>query len=203
METILRGFNKQLVQSLIFWNCWALVFSVFLYYFLKSQKKVSPKLHLPVNLPVFMLIVCYIISVISITLIPLPYSEKFKISNVNLVPVINTFSQLFDPEKRANRLLATDVIANITGNILMFIPFGIIIPELFPRTNRYMHIAVAAIFVSATIETLQYFSKYFGNYRQVDIDDVILNTTGALIGYFIYRHIIGPENITLLKEKVS
>lgn len=37
------------------------------------------------------------------------------------------------------------------------------------------------------IEVLQYISMYFGNRRFVDIDDVILNTLGALIGFEIFK----------------
>jgi glycopeptide antibiotics resistance protein len=39
------------------------------------------------------------------------------------------------------------------------------------------------------IEITQFFSRLIGNYRQVDIDDVILNTIGAIAGYFIYRNL--------------
>lgn len=153
------------------------------------------------SMGVFVILVCYIVSVAAITIIPLPYSEQYKRANINLYPFIRTYQNLVDPTKARDRLLATDVVTNILGNVLMFIPFGIFLPELFPKTNRYKYVAVAAFIVSSLIEITQLLSRVIGNYRQADIDDVILNTTGALLGYFIYRNFMMPKNISLVKVK--
>ena len=69
---------------------------------------------------------------------------------------------------------------NIIGNIGVFIPIGIILAYLFDSNIKktVLHGCIISIF----IEIVQIPLK-----RTTDIDDVILNTTGTIIGYFIYK----------------
>lgn len=76
------------------------------------------------------------------------------------------------------------------GNILLFTPFGFMFPLLVERfrkdtkkTTAVITIAVASSF-SIFIEV----NQYIFTYRVANIDDVILNTLGAVIGYFIYLY---------------
>jgi glycopeptide antibiotics resistance protein len=200
MHNYLRGINPELVQTLLFWDCWAIVFGLFLYTFLKHQRQFSGKLKLP-KPAVFLLIVCYLVSVIAITLVPLPYSERYRVLEINYIPVVPTLQSLVDPAKKGNSLLAADVIFNIAGNILLFIPFGILVPQIFPKTNRYKLVAMAAFSASLFIELSQLASRYIGNYRQVDVDDVLLNTTGAMLGYFFYRQWLKRKNAIFKAEE--
>lgn len=72
-------------------------------------------------------------------------------------------------------------IINLFGNIGVFIPFGIFLPLVFGNKS----IKLLIIFESGLIilETLQLLTRR-GSF---DVDDIILNTIGALIGYLIYR----------------
>ena len=71
---------------------------------------------------------------------------------------------------------------NLFGNILLFIPFSIILITVF-KMNRVNWIVLIAFLSSICIETLQYiFQVGFA-----DIDDVILNLVGAITGCFIYK----------------
>ena len=68
------------------------------------------------------------------------------------------------------------------GNIIWFIPFGIILPILIKRKNLFLTVAIGFMF-SFTIETMQYVF-----YKGVaEPDDLILNTLGVAIGYYIYQ----------------
>lgn len=69
---------------------------------------------------------------------------------------------------------------NIVGNIMLFIPYGFIASYLI-KNKKFSTITILTIIVSLTIETVQY---YIG--RVFDIDDVILNLTGGIIGFLIY-----------------
>lgn len=69
---------------------------------------------------------------------------------------------------------------NIVGNIMLFIPYGFIASYLI-KNKKISTITILTIIVSLTIETVQY---YIG--RVFDIDDVILNLTGGIIGFLIY-----------------
>lgn len=73
----------------------------------------------------------------------------------------------------------------VAENVLLFLPFGVLFPLLFPfrrrRSFRFPACLLSAFLCSAGIETVQYLTAR--GYSQ--LDDVITNVTGAIIGYFI------------------
>ena len=75
-------------------------------------------------------------------------------------------------------------IENIAGNILLFIPFGV----LFPMASSFEdETPIYGIITSLLIEAAQYGFAM----GAADVDDFILNTAGLLIGYhFVYRTIL-------------
>ena len=75
-----------------------------------------------------------------------------------------------------------EALLNLIGNTAMFIPLGIVWPAVFKKLNTHGKAIAAGIGVSLSIEILQL--PFFG--RATDIDDLILNSTGFLIGYGIY-----------------
>ena len=86
------------------------------------------------------------------------------------------FIYLFDYPTMREALL------NLIGNTAMFLPLGIVWPAVFKKLNTHGKVILAGLGVSLTIEVLQL--PFFG--RSTDIDDLILNTLGFLIGYGIY-----------------
>lgn len=72
-------------------------------------------------------------------------------------------------------------IRNILGNILLFVPFGLFVSHYIKNKKMYP-ILLISVLVSCSIEFAQ---TKIG--RTADIDDVILNTLGGVIGYFIYK----------------
>lgn len=75
-----------------------------------------------------------------------------------------------------------DALLNLIGNTTMFIPLGIVWPVVFKRLNSHGKIIAAGFGVSLVIEVLQL--PFFD--RASDVDDLILNTLGFLMGYGIY-----------------
>jgi len=74
---------------------------------------------------------------------------------------------------------------NILGNLVAFMPLGLIVPIVFKRKETYyfFHIVVLwAFIISLSIEIAQLVMSV-GSF---DVDDLILNTFGAMIGYWIY-----------------
>ncbi|CCY88741.1 putative uncharacterized protein [Mycoplasma sp. CAG:956] len=71
-------------------------------------------------------------------------------------------------------------IYNVLGNILIFVPFGYFISR-YVKPKKILPIIVDALITSVTVETVQ---LKIG--RSFDIDDIILNIVGAIIGYFVY-----------------
>lgn len=82
--------------------------------------------------------------------------------------------------------------SNILGmflNIIMFVPFGVFVPIYFKRFSRFLTTVVAGFFMSFIIEILQLFT-----FRTTDVDDLIMNTLGAMVGYGIATLILRKRN---------
>lgn len=72
-------------------------------------------------------------------------------------------------------------IKNIIGNILLFLPYGYFASD-YLKSKKMWPICLLTMLVSVTIECVQ-----LNIGRTYDIDDVILNTIGGIIGYWLYR----------------
>lgn len=71
---------------------------------------------------------------------------------------------------------------NIIGNTAMFIPIGIIWPSVYRKLDTHKKVIAAGVGFSLFIEILQL--PFYD--RVTDVDDLILNSLGFLMGYGIY-----------------
>ncbi|MBD9098286.1 VanZ family protein, partial [bacterium] len=71
-------------------------------------------------------------------------------------------------------------IKNVLGNVFMFIPYGFFCSYIL-KENKYQPILILTLIASISIETTQLMIG-----RVFDIDDIMLNTVGGMIGYYIY-----------------
>jgi len=94
---------------------------------------------------------------------------------VNIIPFHGIFEILQEG-------IIAVIVLNILGNIIMFLPLGFFLPLLWKKFDSSKTMLIFGILLSSAIETTQSFS-----YRGADIDDVLLNTAGALGGYCLYR----------------
>jgi glycopeptide antibiotics resistance protein len=76
----------------------------------------------------------------------------------------------------------------LLGNVLAFVPLGLLVPTLRPRWGRWARVLAVGLATSMGIELGQLtVSLLLGiPYRVADIDDVLLNTGGVLLGYCAY-----------------
>lgn len=86
--------------------------------------------------------------------------------NVNLIPFVDA----------ANNVPA--YLVNSGLNILLFIPLGFILPLLWGSFRSRRRICLTGFLLSLAIELSQLL-----NFRITDVDDLIMNTLGALLGY--------------------
>lgn len=100
---------------------------------------------------------------------------------LNLVPFVPLFDSYDD------RML------NLFGNIAMFIPVGMAWPFCFKQLDSIKKVVLAGFGFSLLIEL----SQLLFCYRGTDIDDLITNTTGVLIGACIYFLITRTRNKTV------
>ena len=72
-------------------------------------------------------------------------------------------------------------VQNAAGNVLLFFPLGILLPLVWRHLRFWRGIQIAVAF-SISIELAQYLSSAWGSYRSADVNDVILNVSGAGLG---------------------
>jgi glycopeptide antibiotics resistance protein len=95
-----------------------------------------------------------------------------------LVPVWNMVVNL----REGDRVLAT--LAGAAGNVVLFLPLGFLLPLLVPRLGRFWPTVGTGFALSAAIELSQ---VAFPGVRRADVNDVLMNTLGAALGYLLYR----------------
>lgn len=100
---------------------------------------------------------------------------------VNLVP-LRTILEFALGENPAQ------AVRQLVGNVILFVPLGVLLPTMSPRFQSVTSLFPAAVIASITIEISQLVLGLLGlASRSTDIDDVILNTIGALVGWAVWR----------------
>jgi len=66
-------------------------------------------------------------------------------------------------------------------NVLLFIPLGFLLPIIWPNIKKIKQIVLSGISFSLLIELSQLFTN-----RRTDIDDVLMNTFGTILGYWLF-----------------
>lgn len=95
---------------------------------------------------------------------------------ITLKPIINLIPfQNFKPSNIVGMIL----------NIVMLVPFGFFLPILFERYKKFYRTLTAGIITSLLIEIIQLYT-----FRASDIDDLIMNTLGTVVGFFVAKMII-------------
>ena len=134
----------------------------------------------------YLIFVCYIVGLFNLVLVPrnfwdIIWYNIFYNFNENPFAGIFDFSYNFIPT--IYKIIIGEYTldswgkAMIVGNFLMFIPMGIMLPLVFKNINK-KNIFVIAILITLLIEILQ---PIVG--RSFDIDDIIMNFIGSIIGY--------------------
>ena len=133
----------------------------------------------------------------------LPTSNIAYESSYNLLPLTNIDNYIYDivhsgiinweflatkPTDAVSILYNTFTYSfrNLAGNIALFIPLGLLYPLCRKKRVSFPHILIVTVGTTALIELLQF---AFLSSRSADVDDLILNFIGGMIGYLIYKWI--------------
>ncbi len=117
-------------------------------------------------------------------------------SYANIIPLVETIKMFQD-----NFMGLGNSLYNVIGNILLFVPFGFAIPLLFKNHNKLFKVTLYGFIASSSIELLQYLTCT----NFTDIDDVIFNTVGTLVGFLIFNifiFLVRKSNIIYQIEKI-
>ena len=74
-------------------------------------------------------------------------------------------------------------IRNVGGNLLLFIPLGVFLPMLWKKQRKFWWCLLTVMGLICTVEALQLFTTL----GSMDVDDLILNTAGASLGFAFWR----------------
>lgn len=73
-------------------------------------------------------------------------------------------------------------------NIIMMIPFGMYLPLLNQKVHSLKEVALHGLLISLSFEIIQFILKAtLGNGRSTDINDIIANTLGAIVGFLLLK----------------
>ncbi len=100
---------------------------------------------------------------------------------MNLIP-FKTITE-FITALMENRINTNIVVENILGNLLMFLPMGIYLPIYLKNKISIKKFIIIMLILFIGVELVQLLTKR----GAFDVDDLILNLAGSIIGYGIYR----------------
>lgn len=130
--------------------------------------------------------VVHVTLVIALTIFPIPIAgqEFYRVtrgmSEDNIVPFATISSQIAH--------LGLNTIRQLVGNMLALAPLGIYAPELWPGLRDWRKFVVLAIAFGVGIELAQYAGSLAEGftYRVTDVDDAIMNASGAVIAFLAW-----------------
>lgn len=111
-----------------------------------------------------------------------PYWEQVSI-NINIVPfkTIHQYMALLIYQRNVH--LVPNAFVNLFGNIAAFVPLGFLMPCLWEKLQSFKKVFLHSVIVIFLIELVQLFTLR----GSCDIDDLILNLFGAMVGFVFLR----------------
>lgn len=136
------------------------------------------RFHNPRRSALYFLFAVYLSGVYTVVGLPDIRYIRFDL-RINLVPFAYMFSDYM------NSLL----------NVLLFVPLGVFLPVLWRRFQKLLWTLLFGLMFSLLIEVLQIFT-----YRATDINDLMTNTVGALVGWCVGRIIVCFQPVVPAQE---
>ncbi|MFI0806181.1 VanZ family protein [Streptomyces echinatus] len=127
----------------------------------------------------FACMVAFAVVLARLTLQPSPASVPLTHSNLHPGRSLNAYLQQGQ---------FRDTVKQIGGNVLLGVPFGVLVPVLAPRARGVLRVLALTALVMLMVELAQ---GALVTGRAFDIDDVILNTGGALLGWLLLGRRLG------------
>jgi len=137
----------------------------------------------------------YVFWIASVAFFPIPKGGwGFSLSEINLIPIREMVRII-------PRQSAWQIVREHGGNFLLLVPFTLLGPILWPRLRAWRWALAIGLGGSIAIEAVQLVLCLVVDnpYRYVDIDDVIVNTAGALFGYALF--LAGRRAVAALRRR--
>ena len=148
---------------------------------------------------IIFLLIIYTTFVLILTLAPYKESVQFDVSyNLTLFKSINNYVKHmqnfgivnikafgylpFEVIRFANSIFTVSF-KNILGNLILFLPLGFLASFII-KNKKLISVFTYSLLFSTLIEVMQHI---FLTSRRADVDDIILNTLGGVLGYMVYK----------------
>lgn len=153
--------------------------------FLVAQLVVRAK---PVDILLRTLGFIYFALVLAVTLFPIPVDSVEDFTNAGV-----EFRNNFVPFKSIIDIISSQpasiALRQVGGNVVLMMPLGFLVPLTYKRDIGWKKILCIGILFSFFIEVLQLIFSYMISftYKITDVDDLLLNSLGAVVGYCFYK----------------
>jgi len=144
----------------------------------------------------------HVTAVVALTIFPIPISgqDYYRVtrglSDENAVPFSTILFQVSHPGPPSARQLI--------GNAIVLMPMAVYAPGLWPRFRDWRWFAIAALGFAVGIELTQLAGSLLEGftYRVTDVDDAIMNASGALAAFFVWRYAVARDPVRGWVERV-
>lgn len=152
-----------------------IIWIIFRVRYYRKNKPINKLREVFINLFFIYFLILINLTIFKYGYLTLDFDIRFYINYIPFVETVKMFTNEFSDIHIA--------LYNVIGNILLFIPLGFCIPLFFNKKNKLGKIILYGITASLTIEVLQIFTPY----NTTDIDDIIFNTFGTILGFVIFN----------------
>jgi glycopeptide antibiotics resistance protein len=137
----------------------------------------------------WMAFVVYCFALVELLFFPIPYKPSefadvryFSQPIANIIPFRDIFSAP-----------PSIIIRNLIGNLIIFIPLGLSVPIIMKKGTKVRVFIFIVFSVALVVEFIQFLGSFIIfdlDWKIADIDDVIMNGIGGMIGVAIYLLIV-------------
>lgn len=124
----------------------------------------------------YIILALYLILILKLIVFKYPPGVTFNFSGANFVP-FKTILMYLAGEPTWNVAMR-----NLLGNIVVFIPLGLVIAALYNKM-KWRRALFVSLLIGVMLESLQVIFRS----GIMDIDDVILNSLGVFVGYLLLK----------------
>ena len=104
-------------------------------------------------------------------------------ANLTLEPLDTVGRYLWVLQNNTDPAAVRHAFINLAGNVVMFVPLGFFLPAIWQKLWKFWLFLPAVVGVILAVELVQLFTLL----GKCDVDDVLLNKAGALIGFAVYK----------------
>jgi len=144
---------------------------------------------------------CWLAAVLALVMFPLPlppYAPSIQPPGWTILDWISPPFATIDAALQYG--VTAQEALQLVGNVLLFVPLGFLAPALRPRFRTLARAALLGLSVSLAIELAQLsMTLALHPFRSADLDDVMLNTIGTVIGFASWR--VGPMLVELRRRE--